>query len=79
MNAVNAANTPDKAAVERPLTSWGPSNDPTRIPGPSFQNIGHTTASCAWCARTLEIEVNTIVASDVATAMWRMCSGGKCW
>jgi hypothetical protein len=79
VNAVNAANTPDKAAVDRPLTSCGPSSDPARMPGASFQKIGQTTASCAWCVRTLEIEVKTIVASDVATAMCRMCSGGKCW
>ena len=55
VNVANAANTPDKAAVDRPLTSCGPSRDPTRIPGLSRQQIAQMTASCAWFVRTLEI------------------------
>src|ERR1700693_3490549 len=79
--AVNAANAPNTAArsdVDIPLTIRGPVTEPIRIPGASRQNTGQRTASCAWCARTLEIEVNTIVAIDVAIAICNTCSGGKC-
>src|SRR5450755_4098293 len=74
----NKAKTPDSHRVDMPLTICGPTSEPIRIPGASFQTMGHSTAPCWLCARTLEIDVNTIVAIDVATAMCRMSSGGKC-
>ena len=38
---------------------------------------GQCTAPCRWCSRADEMAVNTIVAVDVATAMWTTCSIGK--
>src|ERR1700712_1034637 len=78
VNAVNVANTPASTAVDIRLTICGPIIEPTRMPGVSFHTTGHNTASCAACARRLANDVNMTVANDVATAMCRTCSDGKC-
>ncbi len=79
--AVNAAKIPKinaSSEVDMPLIMSGTPIEPMRMPGESLQNTGHSTALCTLCARTLEIDVNTIVAIDVATEICKMCSGGKC-
>src|SRR5204863_9436179 len=75
---VNKAKTPDNSRVDIPLTICGPTSEPIRIPGASFQNSGQSTAPCTLCAYTLEMDVKTIVAIDVASAMCRTSSAGKC-
>ena len=47
------------------------------MPGASSQTTRQSTAPRWSCARTEDTEVKRIVASDVAIAMWRMCSVGK--
>jgi hypothetical protein len=41
---VNKAKTPDSNRVDIPLTICGPTSEPIRIPGASFQKTGHNTA-----------------------------------
>jgi len=52
----------------RPATSAA-QKDPARIPGAMARAMPQSTAPCAWCARMLEIDVNTIAAMAVPNAM----------
>ena len=78
--AEKATNTPKKAAstVESIcLPIQGPIQEPIRMPGASSFTTGHRTAPCWWWARTEDREVNRMVASEVAIAMWMVSSGAK--
>ena len=57
--------------------SCAPINEPNKIPGASAMATGHSTAPRLWCAQTDEIEVKQMVANEVATAIFTMCSVGK--
>ena len=45
------------------------------MPGAIARTIGQRTAPRAWCARRLEIEVNTMVAIEVAMAIFTASAG----
>ena len=52
--------------------------EPSTMPGANEAATDHSTAPRAWCARTEEMEVMQMVASDVATAILITCSAGAC-
>src|SRR3954465_14373283 len=70
-----AKNTPMNLAGKACATC-APSSEPTRMPGASVLTTGQSTAPRWLCARTEEIEVNAMVASEVATALFTVYSGG---
>ena len=47
------------------------------MPGAKTRTTGQSTAPRRWWARTEESDVKQIVASDVATAIFKTCSCGK--
>ncbi len=59
------------------LASVAPASVPMTRPGVSPRTISQRTAPCAWWARMLEIEVNTMVAIEVPSARCMVCSSGK--
>ncbi len=70
--AETPVNTPNSAASspeDMPATICGPTSDPSTMPGASAHTTRQRTAPRRACARMLEIDVNMIVASEVATAM----------
>ena len=46
------------------------------MPGASVRTMSQRTAPRLWCARTLEIEVNRIVAIEVAIAIFTDSAAG---
>jgi len=56
-----------------------PSHAPMMMPGVSRQTVGHSTAPRWWWARTEEIEVKMMVASDVPIARCMMADSAICW
>ena len=50
---------------------------PNTMPGAKPLTISQRTAPRAWCARTLEMEVNMMVAMEVAIAILMARSAGR--
>jgi len=52
---------------------------PMTMPGPMRRTSVQSTPPSPWCARTLELEVNTIDAMPVPRARCTTWSGASCW
>jgi hypothetical protein len=75
-NATKIANRMPSSLPGRATAICAPITEPTRMPGASTLTTGHSTAPRLWCARTDMSEVKQMVASDVATAIFSVRSGG---
>ena len=71
-----AKNTANGRVGTKPATSVAASA-PMTMPGAIARATRQSTAWCLWWARTLEIDVNTMVAIEVASARCIMCSAGN--
>ena len=59
------------------LAANAAASDPDMIPGAMARATAQSTPPCRWCARTLDSDVNMIVARPVASARCIMCAAGK--
>ena len=80
--AEKLTNRPKKTARKLPLSSANTprlaTKPPSTMPGASLVTMSQRTAPRLWCARTLDTEVNTMVAIDVAMAILTARSGATC-
>ncbi len=78
--AMNTRNRPKPVASQAPRSAaatCAPASEPTTMPGASVRTTSQRTDPLRWWARTLEIEVKTIVVSEVAIATLTMCSSAN--
>jgi uncharacterized membrane protein YfcA len=77
--AEKPTNRPKKMASELPLSRANSPRLlirlPTTMPGAKPRTMSQRTAPLRWCARTLEMDVKTMVAMDVAMAILTAISG----
>ena len=59
--------------VSKAEANTPPNQAPIIIPGTNNKTTGHNTACFLWCARVDEIDVITMTANEVATAICIRC------
>ncbi|MCY1546429.1 hypothetical protein D9M68_824250 [compost metagenome] len=74
-----AAKISARVVVLRCLASRPPTTPPTRMPGVMPRTMDQSTLPLAWCVRALEMEVNTMVVSEVPSARCSRVLEAKPW